>query len=499
MVSAKWNNVFADVQRQEFWIFMGLLLWLGISYTLTAASPTWSIYGQTLLILTPALSPALLFAWHKERLYQSLSSKRYWTYWLLSFGLCLPVSTAIGVVLLPKPYSEWIVSGAIGSYCLELLLTANAYYQKRGRQSKWFKKLSLDTAILLSMTFIACSLGAMAVSSLGDPAYYSDGKLLIGFEFRIGQIVRHFGTFLSISVQFLLTYVCGYFFFYINSRFLVSSILKQHGLIVYVLMALALVAFLYPILGQFISMLPMKQLFGPILPTNPFKLENAFAALSIVLVSLPVVLALQWSRQNNQILALEKARTQTELDLLKQQLDPHFFFNTLNNLYALSLQQSKQTSESILQLSELMRYVIYKGKEPQVRIQEEVNYLNDYIQLQQIRLKKKLDVRFDLYVADNETTIAPLLLIVFVENAFKHGIEPAEEKAILRLTLRSDEQQLYFRCENSVEANTRSGATLGIGLSNLQRRLTLLYPNRHVLTTTVQDHIFIAELQLNLS
>jgi LytS/YehU family sensor histidine kinase len=99
-------------------------------------------------------------------------------------------------------------------------------------------------------------------------------------------------------------------------------------------------------------------------------------------------------KQNSQIVDPGKEKTETELDLLKQQLNPHFFFNTLNNLYALSAQQSKQTPESILQLSELMRYVIYKAKEPAVQVREEVKYLEDYMQLQQIRLKRKPDIQF---------------------------------------------------------------------------------------------------------
>jgi sensor histidine kinase YesM len=478
-------------RHQDFWLFIGLLLWLGIFHTLENASAMWIGYFTALLVLSPAQLPVLVFAWNKERLSQTISSRRYLKYWLICFGICLPVSTILCILLQPNRYHDLIIVSSLCSYTLELLLAANAYYQKRGRQSKWVRKIDLDSALLISVTLISVTLAAMAVSSLNDPIYHTKEQLLIGFEFSIEKIIRHFGTFLSIALQFLFMYLSGYLFFYINSRFLVSKVLKQNGLVLYILSVLATISFLYPIVAQLIAALPMNQLFGYIFPPNPFKLENAFAALSII------VLALQWARQNNQIMALEKEKTQTELDLLKQQLNPHFFFNTLNNLYAMSLQQSKQTSESILQLSELMRYVIYKGQESTVSIRDEVKYLDDYIQLQRIRLRKALDFQFKQAITDDHQTIAPLLLIVFVENAFKHGIESADNETVLHLDLRCDSRQLYFRCENSVESAIETKE--GIGLNNLKRRLALLYPGKHVLKTTAQDHTFTAELQLDLA
>jgi LytS/YehU family sensor histidine kinase len=267
--------------------------------------------------------------------------------------------------------------------------------------------------------------------------------------------------------------------------------------ILYCLAGLAVVGIVYPIIAQLLALLPMTARLGNIFAENPFAFENGFGAIVIILLSLPVVLALQWSKQNSRIISLEKEKAQTELDLLKQQLNPHFFFNTLNNLYALSLQQSKQTPESILQLSELMRYVIYKAKEPTVQVQEEIKYLEDYMQLQQIRLKRKPDVQFKQEIGDGTPPIAPLLLIVLVENAFKHGIEPAEEKAFLHLSLHTTANRLYFSCTNSVEQDAEQ--TAGIGLANLLRRLVLLYPGKHLLRTGIENHIFKAELELDLS
>lgn len=236
---------------------------------------------------------------------------------------------------------------------------------------------------------------------------------------------------------------------------------------------------------------------GETISSNPFKMENAFSAAGIMVVSLPIVLALQWARQNSRIIALEKEKTQTELDLLKQQLNPHFFFNTLNNLYALSLQQAKEAPESILRLSELMRYVIYSGNKALVGIAEEVKYIQDYLQLQQLRLRRNLSLTFEIDIDDETQPIAPLLLIIFVENAFKHGIEPAEEGAVLKLFLTCKAGELYFSCENSFE-QPAAGKAPGIGLMNLERRLALLYPGAHLLKTAINKPIFKAELYLKL-
>ncbi len=214
-----------------------------------------------------------------------------------------------------------------------------------------------------------------------------------------------------------------------------------------------------------------------------------------MIVSVPVIVAMQWFEQNSQIANLEKEKSATELNLLKQQINPHFFFNTLNNLYALSIVKDKQTPEVIMQLSELMRYVIYKGKEETVLLKEEIKYIEDYIQLQQIRLHKQLDFKFDKAITDEELRIPPLLFITFVENAFKHGIEPAENDCFLHLSLKSDGQQLVFICTNSLEE--KNNAPAGIGLQNLKRRMALRFPNQQEIVVEEKDNHFKATLRIH--
>ncbi|RZL30651.1 MAG: hypothetical protein EOO96_17700, partial [Pedobacter sp.] len=386
---------------------------------------------------------------------------------------------------------------AIAAFVLEIVLIVNQYYRKRVQHIKWIKKIGLENSVLITLVLISATISVMAVSSLSNPAYHTKERLLVGFEFDYLKILSHFGTFLSFFIQFLLMYLCGYLLFFINSRLLVSKILKEKGLLIYILSLASTIAILYPFLAQLLISMPINSVFGrDIFGTNPFDMENAMGAIAIMLISLPVVLALQWGKQNNQILSLEKEKSQSELDLLRQQLNPHFFFNTLNNLYALSLQKSEKTPENILQLSELMRYTIYKGQEKSVSLDQEIKYLEDYIQLQQIRLKNPLNLKFEKEISNPNISIAPLLLIVFIENAFKHGIETAENSAFLSISLVCNNKELYFNCENSFDDENQN--TPGIGITNLKKRLDLLYPNKHTLIFSSENHIFKAELKLAL-
>ncbi|MEM1124792.1 MAG: sensor histidine kinase, partial [Bacteroidota bacterium] len=252
----------------------------------------------------------------------------------------------------------------------------------------------------------------------------------------------------------------------------------------------------YPILTQLIRLLPLVHEVQAAAYTepNPFAKDRGLIPAFIILVSLPVVVALQWFEQSSQIANLEKAKSATELNLLKQQINPHFFFNTLNNLYALSIVKDRQTPEVIMQLSELMRYVIYKGKENFVTLKEEIKYIEDYVQLQQIRLHKNLDFRFDKTIDDPDLAIPPLLFITFVENAFKHGIEPAENDCYLHLSLEVTHQILVFTCENSVEE--KNTALAGIGQENLRRRMALRFPNAHEIKIEERNKSYKATLKI---
>ncbi|MET0464301.1 MAG: sensor histidine kinase [Chitinophagaceae bacterium] len=458
-------------------------------------SGSWKIFSSIFMLISVIMLPMLAFAVLKPLMRRTLSRSMFSLCWLIFFAGVIPGLAFMGQFIDTAETPGWLFGTcAICGIVLELILVANEYYRKRIAGIRWVRRLSLERAVLIILVIISVMLSAMAVSSMDDPRYHSGERLLIAFQLIPGQIIRHFGTFCSLIVQFLVIYMAGYLIFLINSRLLVGLMLKKYGLIAYLLSMLTIVAILYPVLFQLLMVLPVNKLLGPIFTANPFAAENAAGAISIMVLTLPVLLSQQWTRQNNQIVALEKEKTQAELDLLKQQLNPHFLFNTLNNLYSLSLHHSDKTPDSILQLSDLMRYVIYKGQEEKVRLEEEVLYIEDFMSLQKMRLKQPLDLQFKKDMADPYQKISPLLLIVFIENAFKHGIESAEEAAFLHIMLKADQHQLVFICKNSFEKANEKGE--GIGLRNLRKRLAVLYPGMHRLHTEVKNHTFKAELQI---
>ena len=145
-----------------------------------------------------------------------------------------------------------------------------------------------------------------------------------------------------------------------------------------------------------------------------------------------------------------------------------------------------------------MRYVIYKGQEEEVPLKLEVRYLQDYLDLQKLRMHKQLDLKFTTDIADEEVLLPPLLFIILVENAFKHGIEPAEGDAFLHLHLRQQGKRVHFRCHNSLEKNSHAAESGALGLPNLRRRLSASFPEQHHLKIQNSEQDFLAELSLEL-
>ncbi len=215
--------------------------------------------------------------------------------------------------------------------------------------------------------------------------------------------------------------------------------------------------------------------------------------LRFTLVPLPV-LALLWVYEQWRWLKMLKAdKAKAELTLLKNQIDPHFFFNTLNNLYGLAVEKSDRAPEMILKLSDMMRYTIYEGQADFVDLNDELHYLEDYIELHKIRYQKKVDISFtkDIQAAHK---IAPLLLIVPLENAFKHGVERLSENAFIELDIKTTATSIVYRIQNNFESQEERSR--GIGLANLKKRLTLIYPNQHQLDITIKGDTYTLRLEI---
>ena len=217
----------------------------------------------------------------------------------------------------------------------------------------------------------------------------------------------------------------------------------------------------------------------------------------LLIVTTLLHIAYRWFVQLSTIKQIENDQLHLELSSLKNQINPHFFFNTLNNLYALSLEKSDQTPSVILKLSEMMRYTIYDCKEQEVSIAGEVTYIENFIALQKVRHHKRGVITFKNHINDAKIKIPPMILIVFIENAFKHGFDLLDKEAFINVSLRNEDNTLHFYIENNFNTNTEEHEK-GIGLENVKRRLALIYPETHELKIVKNETLFSVDLKLYL-
>lgn len=301
-----------------------------------------------------------------------------------------------------------------------------------------------------------------------------------------GKFSSFFGG-LTIGIQTTLFFSIIYAFYYLNTHYFLPRIFKEKGIVRYVFIFLLFAFVSTVILCFLIQNLEGLQTVRNYsqgkywLDRNPpayFYTIHLRSFISIFSLIIPFSFFSQWSSQNKKINTLAHQKQQAEVTQLKQNINPHFFFNTLNNLYALSLTQDRKTPEVIMQLSELMRYVIYEGPKERVNIGDEVKYLRDYIAIQKIRFSQNLDLKLHFTIEDDDFQIAPLLFIILIENAIKHGIEVSDEDAFLHITLEQNQDGIYFECKNSKEKELKLETT-GVGLKNLIKRLDLIYPESY--------------------
>jgi two-component system LytT family sensor kinase len=224
--------------------------------------------------------------------------------------------------------------------------------------------------------------------------------------------------------------------------------------------------------------------------------SSIFTSLIFVFLSTALKFSTDWFLNERIQRDLENQRLIAELAFLKSQINPHFLFNSLNSIYSLAYQRSETTPEAILKLSEIMRYMLYECNDNKVDLDKELQYLQNYIDLQKIRFGSKafIDFKVDGNITDQK--IEPLLLIAFIENAFKHGVAN-DINSPIKLLINVAGGKLHFYIQNKKHNNNRD-AVGGIGLINVQRRLDLLYPNRYSLKIRDEEYTYTCELSIDL-
>lgn len=214
---------------------------------------------------------------------------------------------------------------------------------------------------------------------------------------------------------------------------------------------------------------------------------NFFSTLWYLALMVPLKLSIDWYEQQRQLQKIAVEKLQAEVNFLRSQVNPHFLFNILNNLYALTLKKSDLAPDMVLKLSEMMEYMLYDSDDVKVPLEKEINYLQNYIELERIRCGDHSDIALEVKGYATGQEIAPLLLLPLVENAFKHGIGKQADKAWLHSTLILNSTAVEMTVENNKPAIYPKSQKGGIGLVNLRKRLELLYPGRYTLQT--EDHL----------
>ncbi len=307
-----------------------------------------------------------------------------------------------------------------------------------------------------------------------------------------------FGTSLGHSAIVVFVYALVTYF---NLLYLIPNYLTKNKFWTYLGLLLLSVVIITPIEALILYLIysgnPEAQA-GVIINLNYYFIPPFFIAVGSTLFKI----INDWVRDLREKQELEKRTMQSELRFLKSQINPHFLFNTLNSLYALTLKKSDKAPEIVIKLSEMMRYMLYECNEKQVPLKKEVNYLHNYLALEQLRQGKNIDIVFNTSGNISNQMIAPLMFIPFLENSFKHGLNNNIEGGFVHIDLTAENEKIYFSVKNSkpeklpvIHPKRKSG---GIGLVNVNRRLNLLYPDKYSLDIEDNPKSYRVRLELEL-
>ena len=298
---------------------------------------------------------------------------------------------------------------------------------------------------------------------------------------------------IELPVKLMATY--GFFYFILPKTFSRMSVGK---LILWSMLGLVPLLFLNRYINYYVLFPTLYNEFPSYELISLRRLMAAFLDIfPAVALASTIKLIMQRMEGQKREQELVKEKLQSELNFLKAQMNPHFLFNTLNNIYSLARKGSDRTADVVMGLSKILRYMLYDCQQPTVSLSQEINMIKDYIELEKIRYNDRLVTSFEVNVDEESTQIAPLLLIPFVENAFKHGVSETRFTAQVNVRLVQANGRVSLVVKNSIETGSQSDDE-GIGLKNVMRQLELIYQNRHHLTFIRENDSFSVNLNIQL-
>ncbi len=323
--------------------------------------------------------------------------------------------------------------------------------------------------------------------------------LILNYTATIGEVRKESGPYwLAIGFGMLMNQTI----FYATAFFLVPKFLGLKNI----------KALIFSLLGGFILINLFESIIDYGYLVNFFSSEsesfvvyliyNSVVSFFILLIALSYSLIKYWIQNEKLKRVLLEEKLSTEMAFLKSKINPHFLFNILNSLYAKSLtSNAPELADGIAKLAELMRYMVYETNDDKVALEKEIHHLKNFIEVYQLRISENDDVFINFVTKGDTKTvkISPMLLIPFIENAIKHGVNP-KTKSVINISIETQESKLYFKLTNTIHKSTNgiTDTSSGFGLDNLKKRLSILYPDTHTIETKEENGFFISLLNLKL-
>ncbi|MVT10256.1 sensor histidine kinase [Chitinophaga tropicalis] len=285
--------------------------------------------------------------------------------------------------------------------------------------------------------------------------------------------------------------------YYLNYYYLIPSFNTKRKYKAYTvsLLLIAAVILLVPVLCNFI----MSRLHIPFPFVNSLRAPLPSLLMTAMALMLSFILHKnnEWKQAQRDKMEMEMQKNAAEVSLLRNQVNPHFFFNMLNGIYSMAIRQSTETPAAVLQLSQLMRYVLYESEGERVPLEKEIEYMSGYVKMQHMRLSGNNTVNFEVRNTSSGLTIAPLLMIPFIENCFKYGTSGNHDTK-MNISLDCNGKRLLFSSNNTIIPGKIDPDHKGIGINNVKRRLELIYPDRYSLSIRENEHEFAVHLEMEL-
>ncbi len=327
--------------------------------------------------------------------------------------------------------------------------------------------------------------------------------------FSIASANWYYSTFTELIEVYTFKVLLQMLFAYTMSWLLLPKILNKKGSTVFAISLLALFAIIHALCTSYLVyyLVPnysttyttyLQRFESTSFQSIYFNFNHFFSTSLYYAYPCVILVAISFYIEKQKLLELHEKKREAELNALKNQLNPHFLFNTLNSLYLLALKKSEKTIKVIENLSHILDYMLYRCDKKYVLLRDELTLINKYLELEQIRYGKRVNVIFDESITGAEK-IAPLLLLTFVENAFKHGVSEEINMATIQIKVANTGDQLYFELKNSKPPKKNvTSERKALGLLNVRKQLELLYPKTHELKVTNTENTYKTQLQICL-